>query len=432
MFTVILKETRQFRRSRTVVGILIAQTILSLLIIVAERSAGTPLHGIFSAHNTLGSIAAFVIVSSMALRWSRELHSDSLNPCRTTPIPAPLLAAGKLLATFAAAGVPLALTLIAQQLQLEAPPAAYWNQLLLTVVIWMIAITVMLVVASVRSSAAGGGSNILVILPLFIGVSAVGNITGNPYSDQEILRFVVAGGFAILLAFAMMTAALSAPRSDRAFPIRLVLMFGVLALPWVLALPDRGQSKSSFAEMVIKFYFIDLAMPIAFLSLCAAAMERRRQSRRVETEIAQLPAALRPLRRLFSTGAFSEIVFSLLMLLAALVAHGDRSRSYLCGTLGPYTVCGFYTAVTLFLLHRNEQVWHRRLPSARGIWILLFLICNLPPAVTGKWGLDHFSHLSPFRGVVGLEYSPFAIAAVAAISLLLLAPVAVAAFRPRR
>ena len=105
----------------------------------------------------------------------------------------------------------------------------------------------------------------------------------------------------------------------------------------------------------------------------SAALERRRQSRRVEAEIARFPVLLHPLRRLFSTGAFPEIVFSLLMLLAALAAHGDWSKNYLCNVFGAYTVCGFYTAATLCLLQRNEAVWHRRLPPAWGIWILLFL-----------------------------------------------------------
>ena len=423
MFTVFLKEMRQLRRDRTVLGVLIAQVVLSLLMIVAERAAGTPSASIFGVLNTLGSIAAFVVVSSMALRWSRELHSDSLNPCRTTPIPAPQLAAGKVLATFAGAAIPLALMLIAQLLHVDRPPAIFWNELPLILVIWMVTISAILALASMRSSSAGNGGSFLIILPLFIGVSALGPLTISPRSGLEILRFVVAGGFAILFAFAMMTAALAAPRSDRAFPIRIVLTFAVLALPWILALPDRGQSKSSFVEMVTKFYFIDLAMPIAFLSLCAAAIERRRQSRRVEAEIARFPVLLRPLRRLFSTGAFPEIVFSLLMLLAALAAHGDWSRLYLCDVFGAYTVCGFYTAATLFLLHRNEAVWHRRLPPAWGIWILLFILCNLTPAITGNWGMKNLSHLSPFRALIGQQYTPAAIITVTVLSLLLLVPV---------
>ena len=432
MFTVFLKEMRQLRRDRTVIGVLIAQIVLSLLMILAERGTGTPSDSIFSVLNTLGGIATFVIVSAMALRWNRELHSDSLNPCRTTPIPAPQLAAGKLLATFAGAAVPLAFTLIAQCLHAERPPAAYWEQLPLVLVIWLVGISVMLAFASMRSSAAGNGGNILIIVPLFMTMAAAAGVTEIPDSDSALglLRFVVTGIFAILLAFAMMTAALAAPRSDRALPIRLVLTLGVLALPWILAMPDRGRSETSFAAMVIKFYFIDLAMPVAFLSLCAAAIERRRQSRRVETEIARFPAALRPLRRLFSTGVFPEIAFSLLMLLAAFAAHGDWSRDYLCRTLGPYTVCGFYTAATVFILHCNERRWRRRLPPAGGIWILLFVICNLPPAITGEWGMENLSHLSPFR--IDHGYTPAAVIVVAALSLLLLAPAARDAFRKQR
>ena len=200
MFSVFLKEMRQLRRDRAVLGVLIAQLLLSLLMIVAEKGTGIPSAAIFGTLNTLGHIAAFVIVAAMALRWSRELHSDSLNPCRTTPIPAPLLAAGKLLATFVGAAIPLALMLIAQCLHIERPPAIFWNELPLILVIWMVTISGILALASMRSSAAGNGGNVLIILPLFIGMSAIGPLTTSSHSGLEMLRCVVAGGFAILLA----------------------------------------------------------------------------------------------------------------------------------------------------------------------------------------------------------------------------------------
>ena len=433
MFTVFLKEMRQCRRDRAAIGALVAQVALSLLVLAVRASAGSALaeSPVFGSGpiQLFGTITASVIAAAMAQRWSRELNSDSLNPARTTPIPAPQLTAGKFLATFAATLVPLAITLLFLPL-CESLPASFWrDQLPLTILAWGIGVSAMLVVASMRFSANTGGS-ILIVLPLVLIISVTAALPHGGTARLEIFCCFVSGAFAILLAFAMMTAMLSAPRSDRAFPIRIVLTAAAAILPWILALPSY-RKYGTFSLPSTMNLVACLAAPIAFFTVFAAALERRHQSRRVEKEIARLPALLRPLRRLFSTGVFPELSFSLLMMLTALAAHGDWSRNRLCGMLGPYAVFVFYTAAAVFILRLNDRRWHRRLPPW-GIWLLIFSVCNVPPGVTGKWGWEHLSFLSPFRSVMNLEYPPLAIAAVTAAALLFLAPVAADSFRALR
>lgn len=426
MFTFFVKEMRQLCRDRFAVGVLILLCAVGFLLLAIGDASGQDMFNVFFS---LGIGAAALVALSMVVRWSRELGDDSLNPFRTTPLVPWRVVAGKLLAVFCAELVLMLVSLLFAALYRYAVfPENFLAERFPATLMLLLSFSALLLAAGSTRFVTGLAGNPLMVLVgcvvllqflpgIFIGAMMGGRSANMLFMALQ--QFLAVGS----AAFAVTVAQLMPPRSDRALPVRLVLIPAFLL--WVLFdwLPRGGADglKSAFCSSGVWF---------AALLLGVAAAERRRQSRRVAEAVRRVPPILRPVRILFSSGALPGIAFSLFWFAAVLIVSGlERGRGFSGRAVWEslpehhgYIQLMFHVAVTLLLCGVIERAHRRSNPL-----LILFgvgFFCNLP-GICGAGSGDAIT----FLGFSHDFDSPWSIAALFAVSAVLLVPAAVGFLR---
>lgn len=323
MFTFFLKEVRQLRRDMVFWGAQAIQIAFSTLIIMMsfyrqkdfdQKMLYTPWFA------TLGFAAAFAIALTMASRWNGEMNDDALNPIITTPIPPWMVVAGKYLATFIAVLLPVAIAQIFVGFTIpdEMSEVHFSCWLPTDAVSLLFSAAALLVFASI----AGKHSILGVILPGVAMIIFTLSSRNVSLADNRMI-FALPDGMEKLaydwartllrlpMCFAITTAAISARSSDRAIPVRIVLVLTLAAYALISYCENPDIEDTYIAEYL---------MSGAVFSIFAALAQRRAQTPRVMAMVRRLPRPLRPLRILCSTGAIQELLFSLVLFACAVIA----------------------------------------------------------------------------------------------------------------
>ena len=331
MFTFFLKEIRQLRRDMVFWGTLIVQIMLCALVIAFLKfqqhlmgNATLPQsEGAFFSHtyDSIGLMAAMIVLIAMAMRWHNDMNDDALNPVVTTPLPPSAVVAGKYLATWIAVLAPLA---VSQVFILSTIPKDLFDlyikfRLPMNVAV-MAAVSAALLTVSPLRCKSGFLCAILpgmVLLLLMMLVWMPESLMKLMFADRKTAQFpqlaytMLKVLLPVPMMFALTIAAVSAPSSDRAIPVRLTLLGTLAAYLIVFCFENPGFTSRQLAEKAA-----GLCGAGACFAVVASVAERRAQSSRVLAAIRRAPAVLRPLRILCSTGAIPELVFSLLLLAA--------------------------------------------------------------------------------------------------------------------
>ena len=299
----------------------------------------------------------------------------------TTPLSPSAVVAGKFLATFIAVVIPPA---IAQIFILCALPqelfGLVFGHLLPAGLAMLLTATGVILAAATgkkRGAAISTGALVLVLIMIMIV---------HFWEKQEIPRadtvfFVLEVLLPLPFVFTIAVAAVSPAGSDRMIPVRIVMLLTLAAY----AITGALKSPDSFGE-ALTWEIRDLLFTGACLSVIAAALERRAQSRRVAAAIRRTRPLLRLPRILCSSGAVTEILLSLLLFAAAMTIAFTKYRAYRVGNTMPYfyTVLLFYTALTLFVTGMVKLSGRRELAPGMvfvvvtGIGMLLGMIFPLP------------------------------------------------------
>ena len=329
MFTFFLKEIRQLRRDLVFWGTLIIQVMLSVLVIAflkfQQHLMGEAMpqqsEGAFFSHtyDSIGLMAAVIVLIAMAMRWHNDMNDDALNPVVTTPLPPSAMVAGKYLATWIAVLAPLA---IAQVFILSTIPKDLFDlyikfRLPMNVAVLAAASAALLTVSPLRCKsgflcAILPGMVLLLVLMLgWMPESVLKMIAADRKTAQfsQLAYSMLKILLPVPIMFSLTIAAISAPSSDRAIPVRITLLLTLAAYLIVFCFENPGFTSRQLAERAA-----GLCGAGACFAVVASVAERRAQSSRVLAAIRRVPAALRPLRILCSTGAIPELVFSLLLL----------------------------------------------------------------------------------------------------------------------
>ena len=336
MFTFFLKEIRQLRRDPVFWGTLGVQIMLGALIIAIKKLSEAGGEGAFFSHgyDNLGILAAMIVAIAMSTRWHNEMNDDALNPVVTTPLAPWEIVAGKYLATLLAVLIPLA---VAQIFIASTIPHSLFDlylkfRLPMNMAILATVSAVLLTVSPVRCKSAFVCSVLPGMFLLFVLISfwlpqlilmavaeGANEVTRCPGMIYLVLKILLP----IPLLFALTIAAISAVSSDRAIPVRIMLLFTLAGYLGVFCFETREFTSLEFAHKAA-----ELCGCGAFLSALAAVAERRAQSSRVLAAIRRTPAVLRPLRLVCSTGALQEIIFSLVLMAAALILQKAAGESF--------------------------------------------------------------------------------------------------------
>ena len=373
MFIYLVKELRQLRRDAVFYGTLVLQ--LGLNVLALKLYDGSSMTARAELCNLIWLPAAVIIAITMAARWGEELNDDALNPMVTTPLSPVSVVAGKFMATFIAVAIPAA---VAQVFNLCTLPAEsfglFFGRILPMDAALALSGSALLLafVSAFKKSGSAVLSGVFLLLMLFI----MRGRTLMEFTSEDNLLEVIKMLLPIPPLFALAVAAVSPAGSDRAVPVRIVMLCTLAAGTLIGML----NSYEACGNAVWAGNARDSLLIGAFLSVVAAAVERRAQSRRVAAAIRRTPPVLRPLRILCSSGAATEILLSLVLLAAALATDpaGDRTVLY------SYTVLLFYTALTLFVSSMRKLSSNKE-PSRVGIFIVVVgvgtltgLILDLP------------------------------------------------------
>lgn len=369
MFTFFLKEIRQLRRDMVFCGALIVQVALSTLIILLlfyqqkdldEKILYTPWFA------TLGFAGAFAIAIAMASRWNSEISDDALNPIITTPIPAGMVAAGKYLATFIAVLLPVAIAQIFVGFTIpKAISDIHFSCFMPTdAVLILLSAATLLVCASI----AGKHSILGVIMPGVVMIifmlsyrSASLEINQTVFDQPDGMKTLGYTWARLLLllpmCFAITAAAISPRSSDRAIPVRIVLVITLAAYMISNYIEDSSAPKT---------YIYIYLLAGAVFSIVAALAQRRAQTPRVMATVRRLPPPLRPLRILCSTGAIPELVFSLVLFAGTMTAVNriDPEKNIYLGVAFIYTSTLFCAALPLAIASIIKMTFGKKVHTA--------------------------------------------------------------------
>ena len=377
MFTFFLKEVRQLRRDTFFWGALGFQIMLSMLIVLVNlyEQRSLPVKMLYSPwFATLGFAAAFAIAIMTASRWNSEMNDDAMNPIVTTPLPPVMVVAGKYLATIVAILLPLAVAQIFVGFTIRPQLAKVHFACMLPTdaALVLLSAAILLVCASIF-----GKHNIIgVLIPGIIMIlfmmslrEGLHEMNAPVLTEADGVKTILCGLVEIVLPipllFAITTAAVSVPSSDRAIPVRIVLVFTIAAyiLCNYLEAPDRYE----------RFQTAIYLLGGAVFSILAALAQRSAQTPRVMAAVRRLPPALRPLRILCSTGAIQELLFSLLFLAAALIAvkvdRPDAIKWARWGFAFIYATVLLCTAASLEIADVVKRIWNKRIHAVLLIFI---------------------------------------------------------------
>ena len=371
MFTFFIKELRQLRRDMVFWGALSIQIVLSMLVVIAATRSG--LSGL-NYYTSIGFLASFVAAIAMSIRWNNDLCDDALNPLITTPLSPTAVVAGKYLATFVAVLIPLAVTQIFIVSTAAGGLEYYFCGLLPLDAATLLTSAALFTASASQSKRRGTVGTVLPAIFLLLILTNIRNLVFMPLAVTDSSHAVFIAVLILLiipLLFALTTAAVSAPGSDRAIPVRIAMLLTMAA--YVIVIRVEGSLLSS--SLALSDLCTVVCMIGAVISAVAAVTERRTQSPRVVAAIRNTPAPWRPLRILCSSGAITEMILSLVLAAAAAI-HGICRGSY--AALQFYAMFLFGSSLTLFVAVMLQLNWGKKLSPMVSHFIFLpvfFLQC---------------------------------------------------------
>jgi len=331
MFIYFVKEFRQLRRNLAFWIVLAVQVMLSFAImyLMHKYLKSEDLYSPF--YRTLGILTAFLVAINMGMRWCAEKGDDALNPFVTTPLPPVQVVAEKYLATVIVVLLPL---MIAQIFAASTAPKEItrylWLYLFPTdISALLLSAAVILTIASACGKHGVLGAvlpGVLLLLVTVLAKQPMGGFEAFSADGKVTIFTMLYMLLPIILLFALTNAAASPASSDRMIPARFALLLTLTAIAVVVMVQNRDLRSKDMIGIIA-----GICRTGAVYSIIAAVAERHAQSRRIAAEIRRLPAPLRPLRALCSTGAITEVVFSLVLAAAAeilLLCSGDRSWNF--------------------------------------------------------------------------------------------------------
>ena len=332
MFIYFTKEIRQLRRNLVFWIVLAVQIMLSFAImyLMYKYLESEDLYSPF--YRALGILTAFLIAINSGMRWCAEKSDDALNPFVTTPLSPVRVVAEKYLVSAIVVLLPL---VIAQIFAASTAPKELtqylWLYLFPTdMAAMLLSAALILTIASACGKHGILGSvlpGVLLLLVMVLAKQPMGGFRAFSADGNVTIFTMLYTLLPIMLLFALTNAAVSPASSDRMIPARFALLLTLTANAVVVMVQNRNDL---LAKDVI-FIIAAICRTGAIYSVIAAIAERHAQSRRIAAEIRRLPAVLRPLRALCSTGAITEVIYSLVLAAAAeilLLCSGDRSWDF--------------------------------------------------------------------------------------------------------
>ena len=279
MFAFFIKEIRQLRRNTVFWGVLLVQLMIDSLIVGLRCKNFLTANSCTDYYHTIGFLMSFVIAINLAARWGAEKNDDALNPFVTTPLPPARVVAEKYLATFPAVLIPLAMAQIFVAFTVSDANSAYQFACLLPAdaAVLAVSMALLLTVSSVSGKNAVLGSVLPGVFILITMLSVRTSMMPRMFFERDhgiAIFYVLYTLLPIILLFALTTAAVSAPGSDRMIPVRAALLVTLAAYLIVI----RIHAAIDAADFDPKFVVGFVCAAGAFLSLTAAVAERREQS----------------------------------------------------------------------------------------------------------------------------------------------------------
>lgn len=387
MFTFFLKEIRQLRRDMVFWGTLIVQLVLCALIIALGKLSKGDFEGKYFSHgyDTLGVMAGMIVAIAMSMRWHGDMNDDALNPVVTTPLPPVRIAAGKYLATWIAVLIPLAVAyifitatvpgdLFDPYLEFRLPMNA---AILVTSSAFLLTVSPARIKSGFVCSVLPGIFLLFILTSVWLPRSFM--MMALKYSWNTcpaMICTMVRILLPIPLLFALTVAAISAPSSDRAIPVRITLLATLAAYLLVYWLENRNLA--GWSSHKLAHHAAWLCRTGAMLSCLAAVAERGAQSSRVVAAIRRTPAALRPLRILCSTGAITELIFSVALAAAGVILE-NAAKEFSSGAMHPeiaYMHLLFCASFALALSSIVHMAFRRRIAPV--LRYLIMYAVNIP------------------------------------------------------
>ena len=341
MFTFFFREMRRLRRDMVYWGALTIQVILSMLVVIATAPSG--LSGL-NYYNTIGFLASFIAAMLISGHWNNDLSDDALNPLITTPLSPVSIVAGEYLAAMVAVLIPLAIAQIFI-VSTDTGDQYYFCGLLPLDAATLLTSAALFTASASQSKKRGAvGAVLPAIFLLFILINVRTQVffipqTVNDSSQALFIAVLILMIIPLLLAVAI--AAVSAPGSDRAIPVRIAMLLTMAA--YIIVIYAEGSLLSS---QTLWDFSAAICLIGAVISIFAAVAERRTQSPRVIAAIRNTPAHLRPLRILFSSGAITEMILSLVLAAPAII-NDICSGSY--ASLQVYSMFLYASSLALFV-----------------------------------------------------------------------------------
>ncbi|MBQ7396232.1 MAG: hypothetical protein IJW08_06820 [Lentisphaeria bacterium] len=341
MLSVFIKELRQFSHSQTAIVMLFVSVMLSIVAAVTGNSDkfNKILPWLLAAGAQLVSgIYQLTVIAIAGSRWKNENGDGSIDIVRTTPISPLSVTCAKMAATLLVSYPAFALTTITT-LSIF-PKQISLTHLLVTAFMQTTSIcAVSLGCATFQERKKGSfdWGMLAAIIAAFPVVSMVFQGFSKTVSTDD---FIAANaGLAAVSAFgtALCVCGTSPKSSDRAFVLKLVVLFIAIALP--ITYKYTSMKHISTGKLLGTSLFF-----AAVFILAGALFERTRQSRRV------LSNKVSKLLFLFNTGVANSFFLYLILSAVAIILSSDRQTS--AGTLAKIL---FFTGICQISRDKKEN-----------------------------------------------------------------------------